>query len=171
MRQLIKLDLGCGRYKVPGTIGIDKSISVHPDIVADFVKNELPFPDNSAEIIYCRQVLEHIDDIFSVMNKIYRILHPSGRLIVEVPYWSSEGAFRDPTHVRFFSEKSFDYWDPNCECNYYADTSPFRVVRVSHIINRSFAAKMVKWFFGLKGLKAFNNMITGLVFELAPIKS
>lgn len=168
--ELLKVDLGCGRYGVPGAIGVDQSSDVGADIVVDFMENDLPFDDNSVGIVYCMQVFEHIDDIFSLMNKIHRVLHPTGRLIVEVPYWSSEGAFRDPTHVRFFSEKSFDYWDPKCECNYYANSAPFKVTNVEYVINKRLQAKLINFLFGIRGLKAFNNMIVGLHFELTPLK-
>jgi len=168
--ELLKVDLGCGRYKVAGTIGVDQSAEVGADIVVDFMENDLPFESNTVEVVYCMQVLEHIDDIFTLMNKIHRVLHSTGRLIVEVPYWSSEGAFRDPTHVRFFSEKSFDYWDPKCECNYYADSAPFKVDKVEYIINQRPQARLLKQLFGIRGLKAFNNMIVGLHFELIPVK-
>lgn len=168
--ELLKLDLGCGRYKVPGTIGVDQSGDVGADVVIDFMENDLPFEDNSVQTIYCMQVFEHISDIFSLMNKIHRVLHPDGVLIIEVPYWSSEGAFRDPTHVRFFSEKSFDYWDPACECNYYANSAPFKVNKVDYLINQRPQAKLIKRLFGIRGLKAFNNMIIGLHFELSPVK-
>jgi len=166
----IAVDLGCGRYKVPGTIGVDQSPAVNPDIVLDFIEEDLPFETGSVDKIYCRQVMEHIPDLFSLMNKIHRVLKPNGRLIVEVPYWSSEGAFRDPTHVRFFSEKSFDYWDPECECAYYADVAPFRIEAVTYNTNQRLPARIVKRLFGMRTLKAFNNMIVSLTFELIPLK-
>lgn len=169
-KELLKIDLGCGRHGVPGALGIDREEGVGADIVIDFVKSDLPFKDNSVGVAYCMQVMEHIDDIFSLMTKLYRVLHPNGKLIIEVPYWSSEGAFRDPTHVRYFSEKSFDYWDPECECNYYAKTAPYKVEKIEYIINKRIPARLIKKILGIRGLKAFNNMITGLHFELRPIK-
>ena len=44
---------------------------------------------NSIDIVYCNQVLEHIEDLFKVMNEIPRILKKDGLLIITVPYWSS----------------------------------------------------------------------------------
>ncbi len=120
---------------------------------------ELPFPDSSVGVIHARQVMEHVEDLFGLMDKLYRVLHPSGKLIIDVPYWSSEGAFRDPTHVQFFSEKSFDYWDPDCECAYYAEVCPFKIESIQYNINKRLPAKIVKALLGMRGLKAFNNMI------------
>jgi SAM-dependent methyltransferase len=167
---LTAIDLGCGRYKVPGTIGLDQSSIVNPDIVTNFVEEDLPFEDSSVDVVICRQVMEHVDDLFSLMNKIHRVLKADGVLVTEVPYWSSEGAFRDPTHVRFFSEKSFDYWDPDCECAYYADSAPFVINRVEYQLNPRKVVRLMKRLVGIRGLKAFNNMIVGLRFELKPVK-
>ncbi len=165
------LDLGCGRYKVPGTIGVDQSLEVNPDVVCNFVEDPLPFADDSVDGVHCRHVMEHVEDIWALMSEVHRVLKPGARLIVEVPYWSSEGAFRDPTHVRFFSEKSFDYWDPDCECKYYTTDGGYKVLSVEHMLHPSplirFAAKVL----GVRFLKLFNNTITGLRFTLAPVES
>jgi SAM-dependent methyltransferase len=166
----LAVDLGCGRYKVPGTIGVDQSAVVDPDVVADFVAAQLPFADGSIDRIYCRHVLEHIQDLSSLMGEIHRVLKPSGTLIIEVPYWASEGAFRDPTHVRFFSEKSFDYWDPDCECQYYTTQGGYKVRSVECLIHPSPLVKLARRILGLRLLKLFNNTITALRFTLVPIK-
>ena len=164
------LDLGCGRYKLAGTIGIDQSLEVSPDLVCDFVKDPLPFQDASIDGIHARHVMEHIQDIWALMHEIHRVLKPTAELIIEVPYWSSEGAFRDPTHVRFFSEKSFDYWDPDCECKYYTTDGGYKVQSVEHVLHPSPLIRLAAKLFTVRFLKLFNNTITGLRFVLVPVK-
>ena len=53
--------------------------------------------------------LEHTDDVLVVIGEAYRILKPSGRLVVQVPYFRSIDAFADITHLHFFTSQSLDY--------------------------------------------------------------
>jgi uncharacterized protein (DUF2225 family) len=45
---------------------------------------------------------------------------PGGRAIIIVPYAKSEGAFADPTHKHFFTERSLDYFNGKYEYSYYS---------------------------------------------------
>ena len=105
-----KLDLGCGKNKIRGTIGIDFNPSTQADVVHDLTIFPYPFEDNLFEEIYCRHILEHLPNLIAVMEELHRIAKPGCRIFVEVPYWSSHRAFKDPTHVLFFTENSFDYF-------------------------------------------------------------
>jgi len=110
------LDIGCGRVKKEGYIGIDISQYIdgkgNPkvDIVRDIEKQGLPFCDNSAVHIIANSVLEHIDDLEVVLNECWRVLKPAGILEGSVPMAGSDGAWRDPTHRRFFTESTFEYF-------------------------------------------------------------
>lgn len=53
------------------------------DIKAD-IRN-LPFTDNSYDIIFCNHVLEHIPDDTTAMKELYRVLKPGGWGIFQVP--------------------------------------------------------------------------------------
>ena len=46
---------------------------------------QFPWPDASMDIVVCNQVLEHLKDIFAVMDKIARVLKPGGVLVASVP--------------------------------------------------------------------------------------
>lgn len=53
------------------------------DVKADIC--QLPFEDNSFDIILCNHVLEHIPDDKKAMQELYRILKPGGMGIFQVP--------------------------------------------------------------------------------------
>lgn len=46
---------------------------------------ELPFEDNSFDVIFCNHVLEHIEDDSKAMSELYRVMRPGGMGIFQVP--------------------------------------------------------------------------------------
>jgi len=50
---------------------------------------EMPFEDNSFDVLLCNHVLEHIDDELKATKEIYRVLKPGGWAILQVPLDSS----------------------------------------------------------------------------------
>lgn len=126
------LDLGCGRKKRPGAIGVDFNGNLGADIVHDL--NQFPYPlkDNEFDEIYLDNTLEHLDNVISVMEEVYRISKPGGLVKVIVPYFRSHWACIDPTHRHFFTLNSFAYYDPSHQfCHQYAYThARFRVKKI-----------------------------------------
>jgi predicted SAM-dependent methyltransferase len=53
------------------------------DVKADIC--DLPFEDNSYDVILCNHVLEHIKDDTKAMQELYRILKPGGWGIFQIP--------------------------------------------------------------------------------------
>ncbi len=118
------LDLGCGKKKRPGSIGVDYSDRHNADIIHDLNKFPYPFADNEFDKIYLDNVLEHLDDVFAVMEEVHRICKSGGRVKVIVPYFRSVWACIDPTHKHFFTVDSFAYFDPRhviCQRYDYSD--------------------------------------------------
>lgn len=127
-----RLDLGCGRVKLPGYIGMDRLPLPGVDVVHDLEILPWPLGDSSFDFVHCSHVLEHLENLVAVMEEVHRILRPGGSLFVRVPYYRSPGAFQDPTHKRFFTEKTFEYFTPDgtsklSALNYYSKAR-FRVV-------------------------------------------
>ena len=101
----IKIDLGAGYTKPEGYIGVDIMKVEGVDIVHD-CNNGLPFEDNYADEIRSLNFLEHIkmENTIHIMNEIWRVLKPNGKLVFEVPDASQgQGAFADPTHRSFWT--------------------------------------------------------------------
>ncbi|MBN1250805.1 MAG: class I SAM-dependent methyltransferase [Bacteroidales bacterium] len=60
------------------------------DIVSPIAKvkmdiKEMPFNDNSFDVLLCNHVLEHIDDELKATKEINRVLKPDGWAILQVP--------------------------------------------------------------------------------------
>jgi predicted SAM-dependent methyltransferase len=106
---LAKIDLGCGKKKRPGCIGIDWSKNSDADIVRDLEKG-LPFSDGTIHAIYASHVLEHLHDLSFVMNECWRVLRVGGIMEISVPHRDSPESDWDPSHVRRFAEETFLYY-------------------------------------------------------------
>ena len=92
------------------------------DVKADIL--DLPFEDNSFDVIICNHVLEHIADDKKAMSELYRVMKPKGWGIVQVPMKNSlEKTYEDFTitdpkerqkhfgqydHVRWYGMDYFD---------------------------------------------------------------
>ena len=108
------LDVGCGRLKTTQngyrTIGIDISAKTHADVLCDFEQKGLPFKSNTFSRIVCYAVLEHIYQFIPLMEEMHRVALPHAIIEIRVPHFSGADAYHDPTHVRFFSSRSFNYF-------------------------------------------------------------
>jgi SAM-dependent methyltransferase len=106
----VVIDIGCGKKKKPGRIGIDQVDLPGVDIVTD-IESGLPFfPDGSVAEIHCRSVLEHISNFEHLLKEMMRVLKPDGTLHVFVPHFSNPYYYSDPTHVRAFGLYTFYYF-------------------------------------------------------------
>lgn len=92
------------------------------DIKADICN--LPFDDNSYDVIFCNHVLEHIPDDTKAMQELYRVLKPAGMGIFQIPQDVSRAStFSDDSisnqkeraaifgqydHVRIYGRDYFD---------------------------------------------------------------
>jgi SAM-dependent methyltransferase len=115
------LDLGCGRSPQAGAIGVDAVALPGVRVVARLGERHLPFRDASARTVYALNVLEHLEDLPAAMAEIRRVLRPDGRLIVEVPYYTSVSAYADPTHRRWFTYTTFEHFTAPPETGWAAN--------------------------------------------------
>ncbi|RBP32112.1 methyltransferase family protein [Oceanihabitans sediminis] len=92
------------------------------DVKADICN--LPFADNSYDVILCNHVLEHIPDDTKAVQELYRVLKPGGYGILQIPQdLSREKTFEDDSitdkkerakifgqydHVRVYGRDYFD---------------------------------------------------------------
>lgn len=106
----MKINLGCGQTLLPDCVNVDAAQLPGVDVVHDLGVTPWPWPDNSATHVSAFHLFEHLADPVSFMTEAHRVLVPGGKLIIVVPYYRDPGAFTDPTHKRFCTENTFDYW-------------------------------------------------------------
>lgn len=108
-----KIDLGCGKSKKEGFIGIDNLDFPNIDIKYDLNKFPYPFKDDEIDEVWMDQVLEHLDEPLRVIEEIYRICKNNAKITIGVPYFRSFYSVIDPTHKNFFGINWFNYFNPD----------------------------------------------------------
>jgi SAM-dependent methyltransferase len=133
MRPIV-LDLGCGSNKRGGAIGLDHRPEKDVDILCD-LERPLPLAAGVADEVHAHHVLEHVRNLVQLMEEIYRVCRPGAVVHVSGPYYTSRGAFRDPTHVRFLTEDLFQYFEVPTD---YGIRTNFRIERIEYGVRRPF---------------------------------
>lgn len=97
----LRLDLGCGKNKKPGFIGVDNIKFEGVDVVCNLGINRWPWPDATVEEVHASHFVEHLDAGQRVWfaNELYRVLKPGGTATIITPHWNSPRAFGDLTHA------------------------------------------------------------------------
>ncbi len=106
----MKINLGCGKDVKGGWTNCDHHPLPGVDVVMDLDTFPWPFDNDSASDIFASHIYEHVGKPIDFVLECWRVLKPGGRLTIICPHWTSENAFTDPTHVRFVTDRTFDYW-------------------------------------------------------------
>ncbi len=117
---MLVLDIGCGRKKIAGAVGLDFSSMSDADVVVDLNHERLPFDDSSVDFIYSSHTLEHLslDGFFHVMREAYRVLKPGAQFKIVVPYYTSTPNLANPFHNNniCFNEHTFRFFSSESDC-------------------------------------------------------
>jgi SAM-dependent methyltransferase len=65
------------------------------------IGKEIPLESYCADIIFCSEVLEHVDDYYKSLQEIYRVLKGNGKLILTLPVYQKYWGF-DDEYVRHY---------------------------------------------------------------------
>jgi ubiquinone/menaquinone biosynthesis C-methylase UbiE len=81
----MKLDIGCGKNKKAGFLGVDINSGEQVDFVMDVQK--LEFEDNSIDEIFSRRCIQHVEDDKKAFREVFRVLKPNGIFTLEIASW------------------------------------------------------------------------------------
>ncbi|GBL40282.1 hypothetical protein EMGBD2_15400 [Nitrospirota bacterium] len=98
------------------------------------------------------------------MEEVYRICKPGATVLISVPYYTSRGAFTDPTHVRFFTEYTFQVF----ESPTYGIKTNFRIVTTTFMSFGTFRIlpkRVQKWC-----RRYLWNVVDGITVTLQAVK-
>lgn len=141
---MTKISLGAGTEIEQGKDWVNVDLLDLPgiDVVHNLMNFPYPFEDESADEIKAKDLIEHLDHyvpkvmvgpmnrprndfykpnrvgqptIIAFIEEAHRILKPGGTLWIQTPRFDAEFLWIDPTHVRGFHERSFDFFDPDTD--------------------------------------------------------
>lgn len=119
----LKLDLGCGKSKREGFIGVDCHKFDGVDQVVD-LRKPWPWADGSVTEVHCSHFVEHLTapERIHFVNELYRVLVPGGKCTLITPHWASCRAYGDLTHQ----------WPPVSEFWFFYLSKSWRDVNAPH---------------------------------------
>ena len=153
------LDIGCargafGRHKPAGcrVVGIDIEDKALQDAKSyiyackvNLDEGSLPFRDESFDKVLIRNVLEHIESPWVIVNEIARVLRPGGIVISSVPMAKVKAVWNDYTHIRGFTEHAFKKLFENTQVLKIRDIYPIVGFRLSSKVHMTrFLPKIMK---------------------------
>ena len=106
----LRIDIGCGKNKKEGFVGVDIIAFEGVDIVMNAGKDKWPFKDGSVDEVHASHFVEHLEpeERIHFANELSRVLkNPkydnagkmiSGLATIIVPHWASQRAYGDMTH-------------------------------------------------------------------------
>lgn len=106
----MRLNLGAGSQPREGYVNVDTVQQDGIDVVWDLNKVPWCWEDNSVTAIEAFDIFEHVDDPIAFMTECHRILKLGKYLHIHTGYYLNPDSFTDPTHKRFPTENTFDYW-------------------------------------------------------------
>jgi SAM-dependent methyltransferase len=120
----IRLDIGCGKAKEAGWIGIDQIKFEGVDHCMNAGVERWPFEDGSVDEAKAAHFVEHLrpDERIHFVNELFRVLKIGGKCQIVVPHWGSTRAYGDLTHQ----------WPPVCEFWFYYLNKDWRAVNAPH---------------------------------------
>ncbi len=153
------LDIGCGAvprnpYGCDEVHGVD--LATGKTDIGAFIKcanlslEGIPHPDSSFDSISAFNFLEHVPRILvtksgdrtrfpfvELMNEIFRVLKPGGRLYALTPAYPHPSAFQDPTHVNIITIDTWLYFcGPQTLARMYGFNGNFEMLRNEWVVER-----------------------------------
>ena len=101
------LDLGCGKKKTVGAVGVDSMNFPGVDVVHNLNSFPYPFSEGSFDAVILNHVIEHLDSVVDTVKEIHRVLKKGGEVWLVTPHFTDCHSWIDPTHKSHLSIGSF----------------------------------------------------------------
>ena len=87
-----KLNFGCGTDLRMGKEWDNVDVQKGPKITKSFNFDKFPYPlkDNSYDYVYLRNVLEHLETPYNVIDELWRITKKGGIIEISVPHYTNK---------------------------------------------------------------------------------
>jgi len=112
----VRLDIGCGENCQPGFIGLDKRPLPGVKVIHDLEVFPYPFPNDCCIAVVGSHIIEHINPanfgMIRLMDELWRVMKPGGKLAFSYPYAGSSYYWQDPTHINGCNQATWQYFDP-----------------------------------------------------------
>jgi predicted SAM-dependent methyltransferase len=119
---------------------VDNNPACKPDELWDLCEWGKRWPWQNVHHITIKHFIEHIshgtgkDGLIRFFERCWHILKPGGTIECTFPWYTSIGAFSDPTHRRFITPMTFSYlsreWLRSRKIEHYDMACDFQVVSV-----------------------------------------
>lgn len=120
-RRLHYLDVGAGRGELLGLLQAEFSVNARAcdyhielferkEVPIDKINlnlEDLPYANDSFDIITCSEVVEHLENYRRVLREIYRVLKPGGLVIVTTP-----NVLNMRSRLRYFGSGFYNLFGP-----------------------------------------------------------
>ena len=146
-----KLNIGSGKNIKRGCINLDICSFPGVDVIHNLETFPYPFDNEQFDAIFANQVLEHVDKLTEIMKELSRILKVGGKLTLDVPHFTSNSSYMDPTHKRLFAYTTFDFFVEN----------HFKSSKYEY--NTQYFSKIKKKICFYKGLYFYNYLLEPLI--------
>jgi len=107
-----------------------------------FDLHDIPFDDNSFEIIMCNHVMEHVENDIQCMSELYRVLKPGGWAIMQVPIDFSRDETLEDSSIQTPEEREMHYWQKD-HLRLYGKDYPDRLESAGFKVRRDHFAQEI----------------------------
>lgn len=153
------LDMGCndGYYSrileqrgyAVTSIDIQKNYELMQIVDAD---KPLPFQDDSFDLVWSTEVIEHLQDPARTLEEVRRVLKPGGRAVITTPnsqFWIypilkiffgiTPAQAQNQPHLHFFGIEDIKRFGPECVYGYFPYiVLKFRITRLLNLLTPTF---------------------------------
>lgn len=97
------LDVGCGRAKAQGAVGLDVNPATDADVLGDASRDGFPFREGCFDRVVVRHIVEHVESPLRFLEEVHRVAREGAEVEGVTPHFSNPCSFADPTHRHHFS--------------------------------------------------------------------